>query len=294
MATEDAKIKNFNFWYYILRSFVLGLRVWRGTPFDGVSPNCNSEYINRLMIEYGYAFAFKHNNQLYIAPASKIKLNYMFLPKKMMCADARIVGGKPIYRTVGQDCVYIPLAPTVQNSPFAPVISKYAKRLTQLSDGMAMNEIFSRTEIAFKVKDDASAQKVRTMIDDISNGKIGTLIDDVLADEMLGGDGNGVSPLISNVQYRGYEYETMIRETLREFFEICGISHNAANIMKKEHSVTSEVNSEEEATAIFARSYNYETEKAVERINNMFNTDITVEWGVKTNVQRGTSEQENI
>ena len=85
----------------------------------------------------------------------------------------------------------------------------------------------------------------------------------------------------------------MIRETLREFFEICGISHNAANIMKKEHSVTSEVNSEEEATAIFARAYNYETEKAVERVNEMFNTDISVEWGVK-NVQRGTPEQESL
>lgn len=293
MAAEKSKVKDFNFWFEILKTFVLGLRKFEGTPFDGVSPSCNSAYINRLMIDYGYAFAFKNDDgDFFIAPASKVYYNYMFLPKDMLCADYRIVGSQPIKRTVGKDCVFIPLSPNGLK-PFRPIMETYAKRLTQLSDGMAMNEIFSRTEIAFKVKDDASAQKVRTMIDDISNGKIGTLIDDVLADEMLGGDGNGVTPLVSDVQYRGYEYETMIRETLREFFEICGISHNAANIMKKEHSVTSEVNSEEEATAIFARAYNYETEKAVERINEMFNTDISVEWGYK-NVQRRTPEPESL
>lgn len=294
MSTENAKIKDFDFWYTVLTTFVLGLRKWEGDVFDGVSPSCNGRYINSLMLNYGYSFAFKNDKgEFFIAPASKVYYNYMFLPKKMKCADPRIVDSTPITRTVGEDCIYIPLSPIGTGLPFNKVVEKYAKRLTQLSDGLSMNEIFSRTEIIFKVKDDASAQKVRQIIDDITSGKIGVLIDDVLGDEMLGGDGNGVRPLIENVQYRGYEYETMIRETLREFFEICGISHNAANIMKKEHSVTSEVNSEEEATAIFSRSYNSETEKAVERVNEMFNTNISVEWGYK-DVQRRTSDAESL
>lgn len=292
---NNGNLKKFDFWYKILKSFVVGLRKWSGAPFEGVAPSCNGAYINRKMIDYGYVFAFKNDSgDFFIAPASKIFYNYMFLPKKMKVADYRIVGSKPITRTVGKDCIYIPL--TASGLPFLPIIESYAKRLSQLSDGLHMNEVFSRTEGIFKVKDDMGAQKVRNILDDISNGKVGVLVDDVFLDELIGTDGKGVHSLIDGVNYRGYEYETMIRETLREFFEICGISHNAANIMKKEHSVTSEVNSEEEATAVFRRFFTDETEKAVERVNEMFGLDIKTEWGkeITENVQRGTPEQEDI
>ena len=104
MATEKSKVKDFSFWFEILKTFVLGLRKFEGTPFDGVSPCCNSAYINRLMIDYGYAFAFKNDDgDFFIAPASKVYYNYMFLPKEMLCADYRIVGSKPIKRTVGKN-----------------------------------------------------------------------------------------------------------------------------------------------------------------------------------------------
>lgn len=287
--------KNYDFWYMILKSFVVGLRKWSGTPFEGVAPSCNGAYINRKMIDYGYCFAFLNDDKdFFIAPASKIYYNYMFLPREMKVADYRIVGSKPITRRVGKDCIYIPL--TANGLPFRPIMETYAKRLSELSDGLRMNEIFSRTEGIFKVKDDPSAQKVRNILDDISNGKIGVLVDDVFLDELIGADGKGVHTLIDGVSYRGYEYETMIRETLREFFEICGISHNAANIMKKEHSVTSEVNSEEEATAVFRRFFTDETEKSIERVNEMFGLDIKTEWGkeINENVQCGTPEPESI
>lgn len=271
--------KNSSFWFRYLLQTVLGVREFGGSPFEGLTANCSNNYINLNSVYFGYVFAFKNNaGEFFLAPAAKIYYNYMWQPKKMKITDPRITP-VPITRTVNKDCVFVPL--TADMLPLFDIIDTYAKRLERIEDGLRMNEFFSRTEGIFKVKDDPSAQKVRRILDDVEKGKLGVLVDNVFVDELLGNDGKGVRPLIEGVQYRGYEYATMLRETIREFNEFLGIEQNAANIMKKERSTADEATMNNEYSAIRSRAFSLETERAIKRVNEMFGTDISVTWKVK-------------
>lgn len=287
--------KNYDFWYNILYNFIISVRTWEGDVFEGISPRCNGTFINRCNITRGYVFAFEdEDGKFFIAPAGKVFYDYMRLPEAMTISDPHITKSV-INRTVGIDCIYIPL--NGMGKPINWILKVYAERLAQISDDSIMNSLFSRSELFYKVSDDASANKVRAMIDDIIHGKLGIIIDDNLMTQLVSGDSDGkIRSISQSIQYKGYDYQVMILETLKEFFQILGISANGGNLMKKEHSIAAEVNSNNEQIAMFRNFFTVETEKAIDRVNEMFGTNITTQYGlndiIEGRLDYGTDESQ--
>lgn len=280
MANElNCNKKNYDFWFNILYNFIISLRKWEGSVFDGPLPRCNGTFINRCNVTRGYVFAFENEDkEFFIAPAGKVYYNYMRLPKEMIISNPHITKST-IRRTVGEDCIYIPL--NGMGKPINYIIKTYAQRLAQISDDMFMNSIFTRSELFFAVNNDATTQKVRNMIDDLVAGKMGIIVDNNLMTQLIANNPDGSLRLLNqHVDYRGYDYQVMILETLKEFFQVVGISANGGNLMKKEHSIAAEVNANNEQVAMFRNFYTIETEKAVERTNEMFGTEIKTTYGL--------------
>lgn len=274
---QNANKKNFDFWYNILYNFFVSVRKWTGTEFDSVNGNCNGTYLNKLAIRRGYAFAFRNDvGEFFIAPAGKLEYNYMYLPKKAIITDPRITQ-RELIKTVGEDCVYVPL--NSLGRPIDYIIKAYAQRLAMISDDLYMNSLFTRTELLFRAPDDTYANKIRRLIDDLICGKVGILIDDDFYKALLLDSESGNIKVLNNqVNYRGYEYSVQIAETLKEFYQLCGVTVNGANTMKKEHSVVAEVESGDVSTSVYQNFFTVETEKAVERVNDLFGTDIKIEY----------------
>ena len=61
MANElNCNKKNYDFWFNILYNFIISLRKWEGSVFDGPLPRCNGTFINRCNVTRGYVFAFEN------------------------------------------------------------------------------------------------------------------------------------------------------------------------------------------------------------------------------------------
>ena len=271
----NSNIDNKRKWINVLTNFCLGFRSFSGRPF--AAGETSSLYINQLGIRNGHAFAFKFDGKLYITYAGRVKYDYMYQPKEIIQVNPYIANGKEIKRTIHKDAVYIPLAPG--GKTIKPLIQSYADRLARYEDDLYMNSIFMRSQKLFKCRDDAAAQKVRFMFDDLISGKVGILVDDDMFSELMGTEGSrGIMTLSDGFQWLGDEYLGVIRETLREFSEIMGIDNSGANLIKKERNTSGEVESNNAYVNVFKNSFNWETQRAIDEINELFDEDITVRW----------------
>lgn len=284
----NSNVDNKRKWINVLTNFCLGFRSFSGRPF--AAGETSSLYINQLGIRNGHAFAFKVDGKLYITYAGRVKYDYMYQPKEIIQVNPYIANGKEIKRTIHKDAVYIPLAPG--GKTIKPLIQSYADRLARYEDDLYMNSIFMRSQKLFKCRDDAAAQKVRIMFDDLISGKVGILVDDDMFSELMGTEGSrGIMTLSDGFQWLGDEYLGVIRETLREFSEIMGIDNSGANLIKKERNTSGEVESNNAYVNVFKNSFNWETQRAIDEINELFGEDITVRWnGVIFDESEGDGE----
>lgn len=284
----NSNIDNKRKWINVLTNFCLGFRSFSGRPF--AAGETSSLYINQLGIRNGHAFAFKVDGKLYITYAGRVKYDYMYQPAEIIQVNPYIANGKEIKRTIHKDAVYIPLAPG--GKTIKPLIQSYADRLARYEDDLYMNSIFMRSQKLFKCRDDAAAQKVRVMFDDLISGKVGILVDDDMFSELMGTEGSrGIMTLSDGFQWLGDEYLGVIRETLREFSEIMGIDNSGANLIKKERNTSGEVDSNNAYINVFKNSFNWETQRAIDEINELFNEDITVKWnGVTFDESEGNGQ----
>ena len=267
---------NYERWQHILKNFCYGLREFSGDIFE--RGESSSRYVNMLGYRNGHAYAFEHDGKIYITHAGIKKFNYMYQPSEIININPYIAGGEPIRRTIHKDAVYLPLTP--DGKTLRTIVSQYASRLSRFEDDMYMNSIFTRSQKIFSVADDPTANKVRALFDDLIDGKIGVIVDDNFGAQVMRSitAGGGILSLSSDTDFLGYEYATMIRETLREFAEVIGVQIGGGNVMKKERNTAGEVASNSSYINVYANAFNNDLNNAIDEMNKIFGTNVSYTW----------------
>ena len=178
-------------------------------------------------------------------------------------------------RTIDKDCTIIKLQPDYTS--IMDIINYYADMLALCSQSVAINLINTHTATVFPAANKAMAESYKKMFDKVASGEPAVVID-----KNLFTDTGEVAwtPFTQNVKntYISSDILADMRKIENQFDTEIGIPN--ANTDKRERLITDEVNSNNTETGLRAQMWLEELKKGVDKTNNMFNLNVSVDWRV--------------
>lgn len=181
-------------------------------------------------------------------------------------------------RTIGKDCV-IGYNHTLPH-PTLPIIQKYAKQLDEIDVNIIVNLNNIKTSRIFSATDSSEVIKISDMIRRISNGEPAILITGDIFREITG-DNRPVT-YSDTVDYMVGEFIIDRQNIISRYLTEIGVDSNL--ITKRERMISSEIGQLAHESEHIRTDYIRNRTEYVNRINAMFNTNITVEWSCDYNV----------
>lgn len=177
--------------------------------------------------------------------------------------------------TIGVDCTIIKLQPDYGS--ITDLVNYYADMLALCSESIGINMINSHVSTVFPAQNKSMAESYKKMYDKIASGDPAVVVDKNLFDDT----GKPVwTPFQANIknEYIADSILADMRKIEAQFDTDIGIPN--ANTDKRERLITDEVNANNVETAIRCEFWLEQIKKSVEETNNMFGTDISVDWRV--------------
>lgn len=151
-----------------------------------------------------------------------------------------------------------------------PMYEKYCTMLNESDISIILATINKRIQILLSANDDNTVQSAKQFLNDIENGKLGVIAETKLFDSLKVNN----SANSSNVNLRDlFELHQYIKASM---FNEIGLGSN--NNLKREHLLTAEVEVNSDNLYPLVDDMLENRRKALEKINEMFGTDIQVEF----------------
>ena len=189
-----------------------------------------------------------------------------YMPTKYIVANPALKFSKTL--EIGKDCVVI-----TNDSMYyglLPMFSKYATQLVENDISMNLVDINSRVQSLLSAKDDRTRASAEKYIADVFDGKLGVVADSILFDENL-----KVSPYTNtanNQLTNLIEYHQYLKAS---WFNDLGLQSNYN--MKRESINSNEAQLNEDALLPLVDDMLMCRQQALEKVNEMFGTNISVE-----------------
>lgn len=268
--------KGFSYWYNLLTEKCMDMYI-----YDNLPESLPAQFIERLLIMWGYATVFSEGGELQTAEGALSGVGRYYLPTTFTYAVPWMRGG---FRTVGKDCVVI--YNSKQDMYFynglRELIARYARMLADIESSInivVVNQRLSKMDI---VSDSQTATEVDRAREAIEQGARYTINQKSIIDRYTPKDWNQIpasNQIIQLIDARD--------RILSNFLEEIGVK--SINMNKKERMIQSEVTADTQLLLTNVEDMLAERESGVDRVNRMFGTTITVKrnpvYDVSINVE---------
>lgn len=234
--------------------------------YSGLPESLPQEELEKILLCNGYAFVTKHEGELYaFSGALGGELDAYYRPTKVIVANPWLKLNKNY--DIRTDGVLIKNDSMLMG--VRPLMEKWSTLLVENQITLNMQSINQRVLTILSASDDKTKESAEEFIKKIQNGDMSVITGNAMFEGVQShsvGQTNGrITDLI--------EYQQWLTSKLHMELGI-----NDQGNMKRERLVTDEVRQSEEGLSILVDNMFVEREQAVNLINEMFDTSITVEF----------------
>lgn len=200
--------------------------------------------------------------------------NVYYQPKGFIVANAAILNGRTIEKSIGVDGVLMKLTPDYTG--ICDLIGYYADLMAVSAEGMGINILNSKLAYIFGVKNQAAADSFKKMVDKINAGDPAVFIDKNLLDA----DGNPTWVEYAQDLRNNFIAPDLLQtmnQIERMFESEIGIPNNGG-IEKKERLISDEVNANNVSTYSKAALWLENLQTSCDEVNRMFGLNVSIDW----------------
>ena len=189
---------------------------------------------------------------------------------------------------IDRDCVLLKLQPDY--SSIMDIVGYYADQMALASEAMGVNLVNTKTGTVFGAESKAQAETYKKMYDNLSEGDPAV----VIGKKLLNDDGTpNWFPFTQHIKesYVVSDVLSDMRKIEAMFDTEIGIPN--ANTDKRERLISDEVNANNVETATRCELWLETLRKGIDKANNMFNLQLSVDWRVnpKTEIADSWTEE---
>lgn len=255
---------------------------WSGLP-DSIP----AKWLENLLMVYGAAvFVETEANGLFVnRPAPAANLDVYYIPQNILVVNPYATGLKEVYHR-DKDCILM------LNDTYAqgmiPMLKKYCRALVENDISLNMASIFSRATLLLSAADDKTKQSAELFIKHLLDGKLDVIgetpflvanQDKALSVNQLTRANDTLTQLI--------EYHQYIKAS---FYNELGLQANFN--MKRESINSKESQLNEDALHPLIDNMLAERKEAAEKVNEMFDLSISVEFNSAWEINEKQEESE--
>ena len=239
--------------------------------FENLPAEWPANYFLYCLFGYGYITVF--NTEEYGLIANECSLSgydIYYQPTQALVANP-ILGSRRL--NIGEDCELIKVQPDYNS--IMDIVSLYADLMALCTETAGINLLNSKMSYVFFAENKAAAESFKKLYDKIASGEPAAVTDKLL----LGEDGNETWKIFSQNVGQNYITDRILTDmrTIENMFNTdVGIPN--ANTMKRERLISDEVNANNVDTQSKTMLWLETIRDGVDKVNSMFNTDITVKY----------------
>lgn len=239
--------------------------------FENLPAEWPVNYFLYCLFGYGYITVF--NTEEYGLIANECSLSgydIYYQPTQALVANP-ILGSRRL--NISEDCELIKVQPDYNS--IMDIVSLYADLMALCTETAGINLLNSKMSYVFFAENKAAAESFKKLYDKIASGEPAAVTDKLL----LGEDGNETWKIFSQNVGQNYITDRILTDmrTIENMFNTdVGIPN--ANTMKRERLISDEVNANNVDTQSKTMLWLETIRDGVDKVNSMFNTDITVKY----------------
>ncbi len=252
-------------------------RIVKMFEWGGVPETIDIDFLNVTLITNGNICFTKINNKLYALYGNVGgEPNEYYFPTMYIIANP-VLGSKQC--TIDKDCVVMFnstidrfVQPKKYQSPLNTLIDTTAQQLSEITISALTALKNMRAAILIAAKDDNTKAAAERALTDIYNGEPAKIFRDTIIESL----NITVNPVVGDCARAIAELREQYQFTLAQFYNAIGV--NANYNMKRERLNTAEISTNTDALLINIADMLEQRTKAVEKINAMFDINITVDF----------------
>lgn len=260
---------NFFSYYIELLNKAINVFEWKNVP-----ENIDTDTLETILFRCGDVAFFKYNDTFYISHGNQSgELTYNFTPEKYLVSNPYIEKGKNFNLTPDSDCIIIYNTPADKyislKSSFNEIIKRTAGILSDNLSSLNCLQINTRVQTIVTADNSNVAKSAEMKLKDLYDGKPYSVITSNLASNInIDDKSNANSKNISDlIDLNNYEYA--------QYLHALGIESNENN--KKSRMIVDELKDNNFECLHNLHILLDSRKKAVEKINRLFNLDISVD-----------------
>ena len=274
--------------YYSYYFNILYNRLCDMFKFNGVPPNIDMAFLNRCLFIDGLVCFFKHNGELIaLNTALGGEPDIYYRPKNAIIANP-VIGSKNL--VIDKDCIVMYNSTAdklIQNTydtkiksvpPIYGLLDKTADLMAECAISILIGQKNTRLTALISAPTQATKTSAEIVLKDIYEGKAFKVVSDSIVDNIK------VFPISTKTDTL-IQLKEMLQFFLSSFYHSIGIDSNMN--YKRERLTTTEIDADSEPLLINILDMLHQRELACENINNMFDTNVSVEiseeWRVGNN-----------
>lgn len=242
-------------------------RVMKMFEYENLPNTIPKKYLELYTMVHGHSVVVKHNDKLYVCFGGFAgEPNEYYLPTQYIVANPYLKLFKTF--TIGEDCVLIKNDTLMYG--LMPMFRRYASALVENDLTMNMVDINSRITALIDARDDATKVSAEKFLSDIEEGKNGIIASNAFFDGIRAqpyGE-HSFQHLTDLIEYQQYIKASWFNE----------LGLNANYNMKREAILSNETQLNDDMLLPLIDDMLECREEAVNQINDMFGTDISITW----------------
>lgn len=275
MKNARSPTQTYNYYQAMLINRIIKMFDWQNMP-----DTIDIDFLNYTLITNGNICFTKINNKLYALfgnPGGEP--NEYYFPKLYIIANP-VLGSKTVNIDIDGVVMYNSTIdrftqPKTYPASLNSLVDITAQRLTEITISALTAAKNIRAAIFISAKDDETRQAAEIALKRIFDGEPAVIFKDKIIESL----NITINPAVEHSARALADLREEYQFTLAQFYNAIGI--NANYNMKRERLNTSEVNTNTDSLLINIADMLYQRQTAVEKINAMFNTNISVDFSAE-------------
>lgn len=273
------------FWFWKLYNIVIDI-----FSYDNLPERITKEDIENSLILLGHATVFDRRGHLYSVFSRIYDFDYHYQPTKMVYANPRLVDAH-IY-TIGEDCEVIyntSMKHRVWNlkvdSGLYTFIARYARQLADIEATLNIYTVNSRITSYPTADGDKMASSIKAFFDKIKLGQNAVIADDAIINRFRNVDINR-----SSIRDGVNDWLIARDKIFEQFLRDIGVRMNNP---KKAQVNEEEIEANDQLLLISLDDLLLARQEGVDRVNNLFGTDIKVKINERFDISKNKEVKRN-
>lgn len=273
------------FWFWKLYNIVIDIFSYENLP-----ERITKEDIENSLILLGHATVFDRKGHLYSVFSRIYDFDYHYQPTKMVYANPRLVDAH-IY-TIGEDCEVIyntSMKHRVWNlkvdSGLYTFIARYARQFADIEATLNIYTVNSRITSYPTADGDKMASSIKAFFDKIRLGQNAVIADDAIINRFRNVDINR-----SSIRDGVNDWLIARDKIFEQFLRDIGVRMNNP---KKAQVNEEEIEANDQLLLISLDDLLLARQEGVERVNNLFGTDIKVKINERFDISKNKEVETN-